>query len=128
MDTGAATNYISNKTICVFLKRKNSVVTIKEVENQGVQLANGEREETNQIASLKIGNGKYNEVVNAFILNLPNIDLILGLPWYRKSKPVINFSNNIYFIQLENEIIPIVPEENNKDPPSLCTNAMTGPI
>lgn len=128
MDTGAATNYISNKTIRVFLKQKNSVVTIKEVENQGVQLANGEREETNQIASLKIGNGKYNEVVNAFILNLPNIDLILGLPWYRKSKPVINLSNNIYFIQLENEIIPIVPEENNKDPPSLCTNAMTGPI
>lgn len=104
------------------------MIKIHEIDSQGVQLANGEREQTNQLASLKIINGEYIAIIEAFILNLPNIDLILGLPWYQSLKPVIDFINHSYFIQQDGKIYPIVAEENNDDPPSLCTNSMIGPI
>lgn len=128
LDTGAATNYISKETIKVLSKRQDSSVSVEDVEKQGVRLANGEREETSKLASLNIESGKYKRKISAFILNLPNVDLILGLPWYQAAKPVIDFGTNTYFIQQNTGIVPIRPEENGNDLPALCTNSMTGPM
>lgn len=39
-----ATNYISDQTVKILVKQNDSVKEVKEVENQQVRLANGERE------------------------------------------------------------------------------------
>lgn len=126
LDTGAATNYISEETVKFLHERKDSIISVKEVMSQRVRLANGEAEETNKVALVKIKNGKYKSHVDAFILSLPNIDHILGLPWYQKTKPVIDFSSHIYYVQKWESIVPLVPDENRSDVPTLCADTAVG--
>lgn len=124
--TGAATNYIFKETVNILLKRNDAVITVQKIEGQGVCLANGKHEETNKIVSLEIRNRLYCVKVEVFILNRPNINLILGLPCYQCTKPVIDFSNDLYFVQQNSKIIPLRPQEKNQEPPSLCMNTMLG--
>lgn len=128
LDTGAATNYISTSTIDVLINKYKADVMVRDVEVQKVRLANGDREETSKVATLQVTNGEYNCSIDAFMLTLPNIDLILGLPWYQNSKPVIDFSSHVYYIQKFGKIIPLVPEENRGDLPTLCADTAIGSV
>lgn len=98
LDTGAAMNYISRTKVVELIQIKNSCIKVYGVDSQGVRPANGEREDTNQLACFTIHHGKSSFEVKVFILNLPSIDLILGLPWYKENKPDINFDTGLYTI------------------------------
>lgn len=96
LDTGAATCYISRDRVIGLIRLRNPCIKVHDVASQGVRLANGVREETSEIASFVIHYGSSSFQVKAFILKLPAIDLILGLPWYKENKPEIDFDTGAY--------------------------------
>lgn len=124
LDTGAAMNYIARNKVKELIRLKNSCIKVYNVDSQGVRLANGEKEETSEMASFTIYHGSCNFKVSAFILNLPTIDLILGLPWYKANKPVINFETGSYTVNHQSGEVHwktmITPEADDQSYP-LCT-------
>lgn len=125
LDTGAATNYISTDKVTELIRQKNSSIKVYKVDSQGVRLANGQREETSKMASFTIYYGSSSFKVKAFILKLPTVDLILGLPWYKETKPRINFDTGSYMVNARNGTVEwkteIFPTQDGSDP-TLCTS------
>lgn len=124
LDTGAAMNYIARHRVKELIRMKNSCIKVYGVNSQGVRLANGEKEETSEIAHFTIYHGSCSFKVKAFILNLPTIDLILGLPWYKANKPDIDFEKGYYTVNHQSGEVhwktSIKPEEDDRNA-TLCT-------
>lgn len=113
-------NYVSRDMISKLIRLKPSTIKVYRTKTQGVRLANGEREETLEMASFNIQYGTAHFHVQAFVLKLPNIDLILGLPWFKNAKPQANYDTNVYTVQQnygsadwETEIAPVSLEESD---------------
>lgn len=76
------------------------------------------------MAMFTINHGKTSSHLKAFILNLPSIDLILGLPWYKENEPEIDFVTGSYTVNHQSGEVEwkttIVPEDEDR-PITLCT-------
>lgn len=117
IDTGAAGNYISAEMVKKMVELNPKRIKIEDVKTQGVRLANGAQETCSKIAIFKaemyhkdsLETFQFN--VSAYILPLPKISLILGLPWHKDHKPTIDFTSGTYTVKKGDGVFDIEPKD-----------------
>lgn len=114
LDTGAAANYISMNVVDKLLSEcVDNRPILKKIQPRTVRLANGEEDRAITSATVKIDIGEMTVTVVCLVLDLPNIDVILGLPWYKLTSPVINFKTNQYIFSTKGKSSTLSPMKKN---------------
>jgi hypothetical protein len=87
LDSGASSNFVSSEWV-----KKYKQSTSQLNQHQEVKMANGVlavAKERLERAALHIG--EYHGPVSFIVLDLPQVDAILGIPWLREVNPTINW-------------------------------------
>ncbi|PLW30259.1 hypothetical protein PCASD_19793 [Puccinia coronata f. sp. avenae] len=108
IDSGAGSVYLDVIVAQELYKRKE--IDIVHVKPRNVRLANGTIEQVKMKAKflLCVDNNKI--TMEAFLINLPKMDLVLGLPWLCQTRAVPEYDDMLYtFIDEKNKVVNVRP-------------------
>ncbi|KAI7937758.1 hypothetical protein MJO29_015073 [Puccinia striiformis f. sp. tritici] len=108
VDSGAGAIYLDTRLAKELLRRRE--ITTKRIEDINVRLANGQIEKVGWIGLVRINFDNYEMDLEAYLIDLPDIDLVLGLPWLRKGFKFLN--NVLYGPQPGGQLVPVITDLN----------------
>ncbi|PLW53246.1 hypothetical protein PCANC_07505 [Puccinia coronata f. sp. avenae] len=115
IDSGAGTIYL-DVAVAQGLYHCNEI-KIEYANAQNIRLANGHVEQVKMKARFKLCIDGNKSVIEAFLINLPKMDLVLGLPWLCQTQAVPDYNDMSYtFLDQENKIVNARPFNNKLQP------------
>jgi hypothetical protein len=92
-------------------------IKIVWINPRNVRLANGHVEQVKLKARFKLCIDGNHTSIEAFLINLPEMDLVLGLPWLCLTRAVPDYNNLSYtFIDNKNKVVHVCPYNQNERP------------
>ncbi|KAI7934220.1 hypothetical protein MJO29_016470, partial [Puccinia striiformis f. sp. tritici] len=94
VDSSAGAIYLDTRVAKELLRRRE--ITTKRIEDINVRLADGQIEKVGWIGPVRINFDNYEMDLEAYLIDLPDIDLVLGLPWLVSRRAVIDYDDVTY--------------------------------
>jgi hypothetical protein len=116
IDSGAGSVYLDAK-VAKYLYGRDEIDVVR-VNPRNVKLANGQIEKVTLKAKFNMNIDGHSMAMEAFLINLPEMDLVLGLPWLCATRAVPDYDDLSYtFIDQENKVVNVRPynKRPNKD-------------
>jgi hypothetical protein len=111
IDSGAGAVYLECMVAQELYERRE--IDIVYVNPQNVRLGNGHVEQVRMKAKFKLCIDNNQMSVKAFLINLPEMDLVLGLPWLCLTEVVPDYNTLSYtFIDNKNQVVNVRPYNN----------------
>ncbi|KAA1131665.1 hypothetical protein PGTUg99_050095 [Puccinia graminis f. sp. tritici] len=108
IDSGAGAVYLDVAVADELYNRRE--IDIVYVEPRNVRLANGHIEEVKMKAKFELCIDNNITPIEAFLINLPEMDLVLGLPWLCQTRAVPDYDDLSYtFLDAENKVVNVKP-------------------
>ncbi|PLW20248.1 hypothetical protein PCANC_07422 [Puccinia coronata f. sp. avenae] len=108
IDSGAGSIYLDVIVAQELYKRKE--IDIVHVEPRNVRLANGTIEQVKMKAKFLLCVDDNEMPMEAFLINLPKMDLVLGLPWLCQTRAVPEYNDMSYsFVDERNKVVNVCP-------------------
>ena len=92
-DTGAKSIYVSKSLV------DRLALPITPISNRDVRTAAGHMTQVNQIVKLPIQIGTYADTITGYVMPIASHDVILGLSWFQKVTPDVDWSTHTYTIR-----------------------------
>jgi hypothetical protein len=108
IDSGAGAIYLDLQVALELYERRE--IELIQIALQNVQLANGTVEQVKYIGRFHLCIDNNQTEIEAFLICLPKMDLILGLPWLCLTKAVPDYDNMSYsFIDDMGKVVYVKP-------------------
>ncbi len=95
LDSGASTNFINQQFVDL-----NNIETTEADKEQRIDLADGTNQySTKKAKKIKIKLNSHQDEVDCIVLPLGGCDMILGMEWFERNNPVIDWKNKTATVQ-----------------------------
>ncbi|KAI9627299.1 hypothetical protein KEM48_009925 [Puccinia striiformis f. sp. tritici PST-130] len=91
VDSAAGAIYLDTRVAKELFRRKEIIT--KRIEDINVRLANGQIEKVGWVGLVRINFDNYEMDLEAYLIDLPDIDLVLGLPWLVSTRAVRDYDD-----------------------------------
>jgi hypothetical protein len=108
IDSGAGSVYLDAK-VAKYLYGRNEIAVVQVIP-WNVKLANGHIEKVTLKAKFVMSINGHSMAMEAFLINLPEMDLVLGLLWLCATQAVPDYNDLSYtFLDKKNEVVNVRP-------------------